>query len=115
MKRIFAGILCLGLVLSAGCYYSTQSIRGTKISSTQVQELKLGKTTERDLLNILGQPAKKEINGLDLQTFLYANTEVQSLTLPGGAVMHGFLEKERDEIFEVILKDGVVQSYQFLK
>jgi hypothetical protein len=27
--------------------------------------------------------------------------------------MHGLLDREEEEIFEVILKDGVVQSFHF--
>ncbi len=36
-------------------------------------------------------------------------------TLPGGYVIYGFLDRETKEIFEIILKDQVVQSYHFLK
>ncbi len=115
MKRFLSTIFFLLLLPAAGCYYSVHSTSGNQISSAQIQEIRLGQTTEMDLLRILGQPTKKDVNPLGLQTFLYAHTEVKSITLPGGFVMYGLLDRERDEIFEVVLKDGIVQSYHFIK
>ncbi|MBI5967157.1 MAG: hypothetical protein HY882_04775 [Deltaproteobacteria bacterium] len=99
----------------AGCSYTLRSTEGSKISAAQIQEIKLGKTSEADLLRILGPPSKKEDKPDGTVLLLYVHRQVKSLTLPGGIVFHGFIEKEEEESFEIILKEGVVQSYQFLK
>ena len=113
MKRIFLFLLCI-LTLS-GCYYTLQSTQGSKISSAQIQEIKLGKTTEADLLKILGPPSKKErtLSGNERLTYLFSRTE--SLTFVGGYVAKGVLDREQEEGFEIILRNGIVQSYRYLK
>jgi outer membrane protein assembly factor BamE (lipoprotein component of BamABCDE complex) len=113
MNRAFLYLFCVLLTVQ-GCYYTLHSTEGNKISTAQIQEIKLGKTTEADLLRILGPPSKKDSQPGRTTTLLYVHTEVKSPTLVGGFVFHG-IAKEEEEVFEVILKDGVVQSYHFLK
>jgi hypothetical protein len=81
----------------------------------QIQDIKLGKSTEADLLKILGPPTKKErtLSGNERLTYLCTRTE--SLTFIGGYVAKGVLDREQEEGFEVILRDGIVQSYRYLK
>lgn len=114
VNRFFAILLLLLLILQ-GCHYALRSSEGTKISAAQVQEIMLGKTTEMDLFRILGPPSKKERKADGSERLLYLHSEILSPTLPGGYVIYGFLEKENEEAFEVILKEGVVQSFHFLK
>jgi outer membrane protein assembly factor BamE (lipoprotein component of BamABCDE complex) len=92
-----------------------RSTQGTKISAAQVQEIKLGKTTETDLLSLLGPPSKKEnrMDGSSVLLYIYSQTETP--TLPGGFIIYGFLEKDREEVFEIIMKNGFVQSFHFIK
>ena len=114
MKRVL--ICVFGLVLALeGCYYTLRSTEGNKISAAQVQEIKLGKTTEMDLLNILGPPSKKEVKADGTEVLRYIHTTWENPTLPGGYVMYGLFDRETEEIFEIILKDHVVQSYHFLR
>jgi len=108
-------LILLGLFIPLGsCSYTLTAIKGPKVTSAQVQEIKLGRTTETDILKLLGPASKKErmLNGEE--RLIYETTEVKSLTFPGGYQAKGFLDKEEDEIFEVTLKDGIVQSYRFL-
>jgi hypothetical protein len=114
MKRV---LICLfGLLLALeGCYYTMRSTEGNKISAAQVQEIKLGKTTETDLQNILGPPSKKEVKPDGTEVLRYIHITWENPTLPGGYVMYGFFDRETEEIFEIILKDHVVQSYHFLR
>jgi len=114
MKRFLFYLFCL-LMAVGGCSYTLRSTEGSKISTTQIQEIRLGKTTEADLLRILGPPSKKDNKPDGSVLLLYVHRQIKSLTLPGGIVFHGFIEKEEEESFEIILKEGVVQSYQFLK
>lgn len=112
MKRILLGLFCLCLTIE-GCNYTVRSVQGNRISAAQVQEIKLGRTTEMELFNLLGPPAKKEHKETGNVVLRYTHFQVESLTFPGGIVMHGLLDREEEEIFEVILKDGVVQSFHF--
>jgi len=114
MKRRLIFLFCALLMLE-GCTYTMRSAQGTKISAAQIQEIKLGKTTETDLLSLLGPPSRKEVrmDGSIVLRYFYSETETP--TLPGGFIMYGFLEKDREEVFEVLLKDGVVQSFHFTK
>ncbi len=97
-----------------GCSYTLTAVQGPKVTSAQVQEIKLGRTTEMDLFKLLGPASKKERIRNGNERLLFETTEIKSLTFPGGFQAKGFLDKEEDEIFEVILKDGIVQSYRFL-
>jgi len=114
MKRFSLCLFCFFLSLP-GCYYTVRAVEGSKISAVQVQEIKLGKTTEAGLLKNLGPPARQEHRRDGTDVFYYRYFQVESPTLPGGYVVYGLFEKEDEEIFEVTLKDGVVQSYHFTR
>lgn len=113
MKRFFLSLLCI-LTLS-GCYYTLQSTQGTRVASAQIQEIKLGKTTEADLLKLLGPPSKKEQTLSGNERLIYLHQRTESLTFIGGYVAKGVLDREQEEGFEIILRNGVVQSYRFIK
>ena len=114
MKRVL--FLLFGILLALpGCYYTIQSMEGPKISADQVQEIRLGKTTDTDLLKILGAPSKKQAKADGTEVFRYIHTTWENPTLPGGYVVRSFFERETEEIFEVVLKDHVVQQYYFLR
>jgi outer membrane protein assembly factor BamE (lipoprotein component of BamABCDE complex) len=113
MKRI---IFCLfGLLLPlGGCYYTVHSTEGRDISTAQIQQIKLGKTTEADLFKILGLPSKRERKPDGTISLLYVYSQEKSPTVLGGFVFEGIVEKAEDT-FEITLKDGVVRSYHFLR
>jgi hypothetical protein len=102
-------------LLLAGCSYTFSSAEGNRVTWAQIQEIKLGRTTELDLIRLLGSPTQKEkaMNGTD--RLIYEWTDIKSLTFPGGYQARGFFDKEEDDSFEIILKDGRVQSYRFIK
>ena len=115
-KQIFSFILLVGAaLLSAACSYNSTSIQVIQVTPAQIQEIKLGRTTGLDLFMLLGPPARWErVNG-DGRRVVYAWTEIKSLTFPGGYRAEGLHDKEDRQAFEVILKDGQVQSYRFIK
>ena len=113
MKRTFCCLFFLLLPLG-GCYYTVSTTEGGDISAAQIQEIKLGKTTEADLVKILGPPSKKETKPDGTTTLLYVYSQEKSPTLPGGLVVRAIVEKN-EETFEITLKDGVVHSYRFLR
>lgn len=114
MKRGLIFLFC-ALFMLGGCYYTLRSHQGTKISAAQVQEIKLGKTTETDLLSLLGPPSKKEIKMDGSNVLLYIYSQTETPTLPGGFILYGVLEKDREEVFEITMKNGFVQSFHFIK
>lgn len=114
MKKILCFLFLIVLIVG-GCTYTVRSTEGIKLTSAQIQDIKLGKTTEAELLKLLGPPSKKEKKPDGTEVLLYIYYQIESPTLPGGVVLHGFLERDREEIFEVILKEGVVQSFHYLK
>jgi len=112
----FAFFLLTGAaLLLTGCSYTFTSAEGSRVTSTQIQEIKLGRTTELDLFKLLGSPGKMEKAMDGTHRLVYEWTDIWSPTFPGGYQARGFFDKEKDEAFEIILKDGVVQSYRFTK
>ena len=108
--------LSIGTLLGIpACTYTLRSMEGNAISAQQIQEIKLGKTTETDLLRLLGPPSKKEHRTDGTDRLLYVHSQVKSPTLIGGFVIYGLVDKEEEEVFEVILKSGVVQSFHFIQ
>lgn len=113
-------LLLLILILSApaflgGCSYTLRSSGGTKVTTEQVQTIRLGKTTEVDLLRLLGPPTRKEQKPDGTARLLYDYSAIRSPALPWGITLYGLFDREESETFEVILREGVVQSYRFLK
>ena len=107
--------ILLGLIVPLGsCSYTLTAVHGPKVTSSQVQEIKLGRTTELDLVKLLGPASKKERMPNGNEKLIYATTEIKSLTFPWGYQVKGLLDKEEDEIFEVTLSDGIVRAYRFL-
>jgi hypothetical protein len=115
-KQVLSFFLLVGTaLLPVACSYNTTSVQGIRVTSAQIQEIKLGRTTALDLFMLLGPPARMErLNG-DRGRLVYAWTEIKSLTSPGGYRAVGLRDKEERQTFEVILKDGQVQSYRFIK
>jgi hypothetical protein len=107
-------ILSALLIVLAGCSYAPRASEGTQISSAKIQELKIGQTNEADLGRLFGPPTRKERRADGAEVWQYIHTRVLNPTL-GGAVVFEPLAKEVDETFEIVLKNGAVQSYRFLK
>ncbi len=115
INSFFFFLLGGAALLLTGCSYTFTSALGTRVTSAQVQEIKLGRTTALDLAKLLGSPAKMEKAMDGTYRLVYEWTDIWSPTFLGGYQARGFFDKEKDEAFEVILKDGVVQSYRFMK
>ena len=114
MKRGIIFLFC-ALLMLGGCHYTVRSQQGAKISAAQLQEIKLGKTTETELFSLLGPPSKKEIKIDGNIVLLYIYSQTETPTLPGDFILYGILEKDREEVFEIVMKNGFVQSFHFIK
>jgi hypothetical protein len=59
-------LLAGGVLLLTGCSYTFTSAEGRRVTSAQIQEIKLGRTTELDLIKLGPEKAMNElIAGLD--------------------------------------------------
>ena len=114
--RPLSFLLFLGAaLLLAGCSYTITSIQGGGVTKAQIQEINPGRTSGLDLIMLLGPPARVEnLTGGD-RRLVYAWTEIKSLTIPGGYQAVGLYDKIERQNFEVILKDGQVLNYRFIK
>ena len=111
MKKRSAILLFLVLA-GAGCTYTPRSSEGTQISSAKIQGVKIGQTTESDLRRLFGSPTKRERRADGREGWQYTHTSVSNPTF-GGTVVIEPIERKVDETFEVVLKNGGVQSYRF--
>jgi outer membrane protein assembly factor BamE (lipoprotein component of BamABCDE complex) len=113
MSRRLA-ILSIFIFALGGCTYASRSSEGTQVSAAKIQELRIGQTTESDLGRLFGTPTKRERRGDGTEVWQYTHRQVLTPTL-GGTVVIEPIEKEVEETFELVLKNGIVQSYRFLK
>jgi hypothetical protein len=114
LKTRLAFILVV-LLVCAGCYYYThRSSEGPQISADRMQEIRIGQTNEADLLQWFGPPTRKERRADGTDGWKYTHTRVLNPTLAGGMILEP-IQRQVDETFEIALKDGIVQSYRFLK
>lgn len=113
MKKIFLFLLIL-FCAGAGCTYTQRSSEGPLVSSAHIQDLKIGQTTETDLHRLLGPPTNRERRSDGTEIWRYIHTRILNPTLGGAVVLEPF-QREVEETFEVVLKNGAVQSYRFIK
>jgi hypothetical protein len=107
-------VFLIFLILYPGCYYTQRSDEGAQISSAQIQEIKIGQTTEADLVRMFGPPSEKERLADGADALRYTHTRILNPSLAGGVVIEP-IQREVAETFEIVLKNGAVQTYRFLK
>lgn len=95
------------LALSACTYTSNMNV-GTNFSSEQAAKIVKGKTTEADLVNLLGQPQMKTvINETDIK-WIYSYTE-------GSASAQAFTMKTTSDFtthtLDILIRNGVVLNF----
>ena len=115
-KPVFFFFLLFGAaLLPLACAYNTTSVQGIQVTQADIQQIKVGRTTGLDLVLLLGPPTRLEkLSGYD-RRLVYSWTEIRSLTYWGGYRAVGLYDKEVRQNFEVVLKQGEVQSYGFIK
>ena len=113
---VYSFLLLIGAaLLLASCSYHTTSVQGIWVTPAQIEEIKLGRTTGLEITMLLGPPARVDrLNGND-RRLVYDWTEIKSLTFPGGYRAVGLRDKEERQTFEVVLKEGRVLNYRFIK
>lgn len=107
--------IVLALILISGCASS-----GTKVSESQIQEIKKGQTTYSEVLNIMGKPdmISRTSDGTRVATYEYAHTQVDGKTFipfAGAFIGGGSTEVKTVEItFDAnnVVKDYTVTEGQ---
>jgi len=117
MKKssLWAVILGGAALLASACAYRPTSVQGIEVTPSQIQEIRIGRTTGLELITLLGPPARMEKLNEDDRRLVYAWTEIRSLTLPGGYRAVGLYDKVERRAFEIVVKRDRVQSYRFMK
>lgn len=100
---MFAALLTL-----SACTYTSNMNVGTNFSPEQAAKIIKGKTTEADLVNLLGQPQiKTVINETDIK-WIYSYTD-------GSASAQAFTMKTTSDFtthtLDILVRDGVVLNF----
>jgi hypothetical protein len=79
MKRNWLAVGMIMVLLSFGCA-STEI--GRKYDTTAANKIEIGKTTEAEVLTMLGTPLKTKINADGTKKYGYAHIESKAVALP---------------------------------
>ena len=103
MMRYLMLLLIFVIAFSVGC--AKPYIVGTPIEKARVDQIVPGTTQEYKVIEMFGQPAKKEMTGAGETKYVYSYYEE----------MPRFWSKniQHKRTFEVFTKGGVVQKYNF--
>ena len=116
MKKILM-IIAAAMIVTACATVSSVKVNteGVKITREQIDEIKPGSTTKNDIIKIFGNPIKAEAktDGTDALTYTY--TEKKTPTYFREFIVNEKQSKVTTMTLEVIIKDGLVLSYNFKK
>ncbi|MEK6599461.1 MAG: hypothetical protein AABY52_03850 [Deltaproteobacteria bacterium] len=110
-------IIIVAMTVTACASISSVKVKteGVKITREQIDEIKPGSTTKNDIIETFGNPIKMEskTDGTDVLTYTY--TEKKTPTYFGEFIVNERQNKVTTITLEVIIKDGLVLSYNFKK
>ncbi|MGB2538208.1 hypothetical protein [Hafnia paralvei] len=106
MKKILLAVMMSALL--SGCVYKSTAHAGKDFDETKVTQIVASKTTESDLLHLMGEPVKKEVVSANEVKWIY---EYVTST----AAVRVFSANPKVDVtkkaLEVLVKDGVVVNY----
>lgn len=111
MKRIIA---CLGilLVFVTGCSTAMVESTGVDITAEPSKSIKAGTTTREEIIRVFGEPSKVEKTG-NSEELVYESKKEETPTYVGGLIMDEAGKKITLKRLEILIQNGVVQSYKF--
>ncbi len=116
MKNILM-IIAIAMTVAACSAISSVKVQteGIKITKEQAEGIKPGLTTRNIIIETFGNPIKMEskTDGTDVLTYTY--TEKKTPTYFGEFIVNERQNKVTTITLEVIIKDGLVLSYNFKK
>lgn len=114
MKKI---LMIIAIVMTVTACATVSSVKvqteGIKITKEQAEGIKPGLTTRNIIIETFGNPIKMEskTDGTDALTYTY--TEKKTPTYFGEFIVNERQNKVTTITLEVIIKDGLVLSYNF--
>ena len=116
MKKILM-IIAAAMTVTACATVSSVKVQteGSKITKEQAEGIKPGLTTRNIIIETFGNPIKMEskTDGTDVLTYTY--TEKKTPTYFREFIVNEKQSKVTTMTLEVIIKDGLVLSYNFKK
>ncbi len=108
------GLIVAGAALAAlsGCATVVVKGDGPKIDKTLVMELKPGVTDKKAVIGAFGEPAEAG-SANNEERLLYIYKEKKTPVFFGGLIENQAGEVSVNTTLEIILKDGVVNSYKY--
>lgn len=107
---MFLFIGALGVIISS-CATSSHTM-GTNFPETNVSQIEKGKTTDKDLIDLFGQPLSKSVVSDTEVKWIYSysvfSSKARSLVFTTQVRTSGFYKK-----LDVLLKDGVVVNFTY--
>ncbi|CAI9399347.1 hypothetical protein [Lelliottia sp. T2.26D-8] len=108
MKKIILAVLVTTLL--SGCVFRSTSHAGKDFDETKATQIVSNKTTEADLLRIMGEPVKKDIVSDHEVKWVYEY-------VTSNAAVRMFSTKPKVDVtkkaLEVLIRDGVVVNHAF--
>ena len=106
---IIVAVFALAL---AGCASAIVQTEGVKIDRAQALNIKIGSTTRQDVLQTFGSPtAVNNENNEEKMVYVFRKKTVP--TYFGGLIESEAQRKEASSTLEIVLRNGVVDSYRF--
>ncbi len=109
MKKILLFVLIASL---AGCATVDTESSGQHIKSESVIQIKPGVTTRSSAIDLFGNPTEITHSG-GVETLLYVYKENKTPTYFGGLLQVDSQKKSEHNSLELIIKNGLVDSYRF--
>lgn len=106
---IIAAVFALTL---AGCASAIVRTEGVRIDRAQVLDIKVGSTTRQEVLQAFGSPTAVN-NENDAEKMVYVFRKKTVPTYFGGLIESEAQRKEASSTLEIVLRNGVVDSYSF--
>ena len=100
-------MLCM-LIMLTGCTYTTHMNTGNQFSSDKVALIQKQKTTDKELIALLGQPTTKTVISETDVKWIYSYTD-------GSASAQAFTAKTTSNFtvhtLDILIRDGVVLNF----
>ena len=108
MKKLSLLVLVVSAMLLSGCVYRSTAHSGRDFDETKATQIVSAKTTEADLIRLLGEPVKKEIVSDHEVKWIYEY-------VTSNAAVRVFSARPKVDVtrktLEILLRDGIVVNH----
>jgi outer membrane protein assembly factor BamE (lipoprotein component of BamABCDE complex) len=110
VKKILLIVLLLSIY---GCATYTTTTEGNLIHENMIADIETGETTEEWIIDLLGEPTKRESIGGDKEKLLYIYTEKSVPKYFFNTVVDESKTIVSKSVLEIVIKEGTVFSYKY--